>query len=89
MLQWELHFTYISFKKQDKIQMIKQNIKVYYQQKLYVDNAVDLVTIDFQELINGKLKVLSRLKNNLPALPSPDGIRYSYTNNGIVTAWRK
>lgn len=60
-----------------------------YQQKLYVDNAVDLVTIDFQELLNGKLKVLSRLKNNLPSVPSPDGMRYTYNTNGIVTAWRK
>lgn len=62
---------------------IRQNI-------LYVDNAVDLVSIDFNELLIKKLKVLSRLKNNLPSLTSPDGgFNYNNYDNNIITDWVK
>ncbi len=62
---------------------IRQNI-------LYVDNAVDLVALDFGEILNKKLKILSRLKNNLPSAPSPDGqINYGSNDNYIVVDWIK
>jgi len=61
---------------------------------LYVDNAVDLVTIDLSDRANPQL--VSRRKNVFPELPPPDlnfvpdrFMAYNRPENTIIIGWEK
>lgn len=63
---------------------------------LYVDNAIDFVSIDLEELMAGRLKVLKRIAGVFPEVAPPDGgvipDRYNERNrreNTVIVGWEK
>ena len=63
---------------------------------LYVDNAIDLVSISLTAAENGKLEVLKRVENVFPEVSAPDGgavpSKFNQHNrpaNTVIIGWRK
>ncbi len=63
---------------------------------LYVDNAVDFVSIDLNEIKNGNLKILKRIENVFPEVAPPDAgaipEKFNEKNRPegtIIVGWKK
>lgn len=63
---------------------------------MYVDNAIDFVSIDLEEIKNGRLKILKRIENVFPEVAPPDGgvvpDKFNEKNrpeNTIIVNWEK
>jgi hypothetical protein len=55
---------------------------------LFVDNAVDLVTLDISNVDD--IKVVTRIQGTFPAYSfSPDGVRFYPENDKIIVGWKK
>lgn len=63
---------------------------------LYLDNAIDFISIDLNEIRNGKLKVLKRISNVFPEVAPPDAgaipDKFKERNRPlgtIIVGWKK
>lgn len=63
---------------------------------LYIDNAIDFVSIDLNEIKNGNLKILKRIENIFPEVAPPDAgaipDKFNEKNRPegtIIVGWKK